>query len=188
MPAFTANRGYPYSVPGDPADVPQAIEDFARAVDLDMQNLMDATVRRPFCKIAATSPTPQIFPSDVVTEATFDFVEADSDSMTDLGTFPTRVTPTSAGFYFVWGSIVISDFLGTAGATDWYVFQNATALDRANFHVNPSHSSSVQITVGSMAFMNGTTDFFTLRFEPDRGQQDYSVTQRQMACFRATNT
>jgi hypothetical protein len=188
MPGTTPNRGYPYSLPADPFDVPAAIEALARAVDTDMQDLMDATVRRPFAKVSATSPTPQIFPADVVTAARFDFVDVDSDGMTNLAQQPTRITPTSAGLYFIWGSIVRSDFSGSAGATDWYIFQNETALDRTNFHNSPGHSSSTQITIGSMAFADGVDDYFSVRFEPDRGIDDYRILQRQMAVFRLTNT
>lgn len=56
MPAFTANRNYPYSVPADPTDVPGAIQALAEAVDLDIRSIRDTFPRRPAAQISSTAP------------------------------------------------------------------------------------------------------------------------------------
>lgn len=56
MPAFTVNRGYPYSVPGDPADVPQALQDLAEAVDTDLAALEALVGPRPMARVRGTTP------------------------------------------------------------------------------------------------------------------------------------
>lgn len=185
MPGTTPNRGYPYPVNGDsPFDMPQAMQDLAEAFDVDMQNLSDSILRRPACKVSNRLADPQTFHGDVIAECSFNFVELDSDSISDLVNFPTRLTPTSAGLWMAVGQIV----LGTqqSGARDLYVAANGVALDRQNFH-SGGLTGSTQITVGSMSFMDGVDDYFTLLFEADRALEDFFVSQKSFACFRLNN-
>lgn len=185
MPGTTPNRGYPYPVNADsPFDMPQAVENLARAFDLDMQDLDDSILRRPAAKVSNRLATPQTFHADVIAECTFNFTEFDSDSIADLTNFPTRLTPTSSGLWLCVGQIVMGT--AQAGARDLYVAANGIALDRQNFHSN-ANTGSFQITVGSMSFMDGVDDYFTLLFEADRGLEDFEVSQKSMACFRLNN-
>lgn len=56
MPAFTVNRGYPYSVPADPAEVPAAIQALAEAVDADLQALQQVVGPRPMARVRGVTP------------------------------------------------------------------------------------------------------------------------------------
>lgn len=185
MPGTTPNRGYPYPTLGDSfADWPVQIENLARAVDTDMENLDNSVLRRPAAKVSNRLAEPQTFHADVIAECTFNFTEFDSDNIADLANFPTRLTPTSAGLWLAVGQIVVGT--AQAGATDLYVAANGVALDRQNFH-GSGLTGSKQITVGSMSFMDGVDDYFTLLFEADRGLEDFFITQKSFACFRLNN-
>jgi hypothetical protein len=56
MPGLTVNRGYPYSVPTDPADVAGAIQDLAEAVDADLQTLQALVGPRPMARVRGVTP------------------------------------------------------------------------------------------------------------------------------------
>lgn len=185
MVGFTPNRAYPYSTSGDRADIPEAIQALAESIDLDMQDLSDSIIQRPFCKVR--SNTTQIFPADQVTEAEFDFVEMDTAAISNLGVEPTRLVPTSAGFWLVWGAIDTG--IAQSRARDFFLRVNGGDLTRYEFHQNdPSGTGGQMMTMAAMAFMDGVTDYFTMTFEPDGGMDDYRIRNKQMACFRLTNT
>jgi len=68
MPAFTALRGYPYSVPTDPTDVAGDIQALAEAVDTDLQALQAIVGPRPMARVRGVT--------SVTTEgATADFAD-----------------------------------------------------------------------------------------------------------------
>jgi hypothetical protein len=56
MPAFTPNRNYPYSIPADPANVPEAIQALAEAVDADLQTLQSLVGPRPMARARGITP------------------------------------------------------------------------------------------------------------------------------------
>lgn len=186
MVAFTPNRGYPYSTSGDPNDVPAALQALAEAVDLDLQNLDDSTVRRPIAVVSSKSATKQVFPADQITEATFDFVHIDTASISNLTNRPTRLTPTSAGLWMVWGAI--ENPPSQARTRDMFLRVNGGDLSRQDFHVNSPTGGSLMLTNAAMAFMDGVDDYFTMTFEPDGGLDDFRIGVKRMGCFRLTNT
>ena len=185
MVAFTPNRGYPYSQPTDPNDIPGAIQDLAEAIDLDMQALDNTIIRRPFAKVSSRSTTRQVFPADQATECTFDFVDADTAAISNLTNFPTRLTPTSPGLWLLWGAIETPD--SQSRTRDLFLRVNGADLTRQNFHVNDPTGGQMTMSITGMWVMNGTTDYFTMTFEPDRGLDDYKIHNKQMACFRLTD-
>jgi hypothetical protein len=183
MVANTPNRGYPYPTSGDPGRVPEAIQALAEAIDLDMQNLDDSILRRPIAMVSYRSTTAQVFPADVVTEATYDFVHIDTAGISNLAAFPTRLTPTSPGLWFCWASIEgPGSFMRTK---DQFVRVNGGDLNRQSFHVNPTPGTTMLSTCG-MALMNGTTDYFTQTFEPDLASDDFKIKVKRLGCFRLT--
>lgn len=187
MPAFTPNRGYPYSLPADPNDVAGALQDLAEAIDLDMQLLSDSIIQPPFAKVSSKSTTKQIFPADEVTECTFDFVDVDTASISSLSTQPTRLTPTSVGFWLVWGLIEVP--IAQSRTRDVFLRMNGTDITRYEFHINdPTGSGGQNMTLAAMAFMDGVDDYFTMTFEPDQGLEEYKIGNKQMACLRLTAT
>lgn len=185
MAGTTANRGYPYPTSGDRGDVPAAIQALAEAIDTDMQDLDDSIVRRPIAMVSSRTSTAQVFPADVVTEATFDFVHVDSAGISDLAAFPTRLTPTSAGLWCVWGAIE-----GPASPLrlkDQFLRVNGGDLTRQGFHINATPGTTM-LTCSAMAFMDGVDDYFTMTFEPDQASDDFRIRIKRMGCFRLTNT
>lgn len=99
MVAFTPNRNYPYSTAGDPADVPQALQDFAEAVDDDLET-RDAVIRtRPYAKLRGAGTV--TFPVNVQTPIPFEIEDFDTDSMADLTVSRTLLTVRTAGLYWV---------------------------------------------------------------------------------------
>jgi hypothetical protein len=186
MPGSTVNRGYPYSLPADPADVPQAIEDLARAIDTDMQALIDSVIPRPLAKVSAKSATKQVFPADQLTELTFDFLDYDNAGISNLSVSPTRLTPTSAGVWMVWVTIEVPSY--PTRSHDLLVRANGTDIGRATQHLNNPTGGPQMMTVASMSFMDGVDDYFTATFQPDQGTQDPKIGNKSMACFRLTNS
>lgn len=184
MPAFTVNRGYPYSVPGDPADIPQAIEDLARAIDLDVQALADSVIQRPLAKVSAKSTVKQVFPADQVTELTFDFLDYDNADIADLSTRPTRLTPTSPGVWMVWVTIEVPSY--PTRSHDLIVRVNGADVNRSTQHLNNPTGGSQMMTAAALSFMDGVDDYFTATFQPDQGTQDPKIGNKSMAAFRLT--
>lgn len=56
MPANTVNRGYPYSIPGDPADVAGALQALADAVDSDVTALQGLGRPRAVARVRGITP------------------------------------------------------------------------------------------------------------------------------------
>ena len=105
MPAFTPNRNYPYSIPGDPADVAGAIQALAEAVDADLQTLQAAIGPRPMARLRGTAnATVQASTSEVIfTWDTVDFNNGAIDAST-LGNNVIR--PTTQGLWFLMATVV----------------------------------------------------------------------------------
>lgn len=187
MVAFTPNRGYPYSEPTDPATIGAALQALAEAIDLDMQNLDELIARRPFAMVRSVSATKQIFPSEAITEATYDFVEADTAGISNLTNFPTRLTPTSAGFWVVWGAIEVP--LAQSRTKDLFLRSNGVDISRYEQHINdPTGSGGQMMTIAAMTFMDGIDDYFTMTFTPDQASENYNIGNKRLACFRLTDT
>lgn len=184
MAGTTPNRGYPYPTSGDVGDVPAAIQALAEAVDLDMQLLDDSIVRRPIAVVSSRTSTAQVFPADIATEAAFDFVHIDTDGITDLSAFPTRLTPTTPGLWLFWAAIETPGL--TMRTKDMFLRQNGGDLSRQGFHINGTPSSSM-LTNSAMSFMDGVSDYFSVSFEPDQAADDYKIRVKRMGCFRLTN-
>ncbi|MEU1494280.1 hypothetical protein ABZ456_29010 [Streptomyces sp. NPDC005776] len=61
MPTPTPNRGYPAPVSSDPANVPGALQDLAKAVDTDLATFPDLIRPRPFFRLSASAPQKMVF-------------------------------------------------------------------------------------------------------------------------------
>lgn len=187
MPSVTPNRSYPYPLPADPVNIPGDLQAFAEAVDLDVQNLSDGIITRPFARVRSVSDTSQVFPADTVTEAAFDFVDYDNASISNLTSKPTRLTPTSPGLWCIWGLLQVP--FAQSDTRDVFLRVNGSDQTRTDFHVNdPTGSDGQAMTASAVVFMNGTTDYITMTFEPTGGLDDYKIRNKQMGCFRLTES
>ena len=184
MSGTTPNRGYPYPTSGDTFDVPGDIQRLAEAIDLDMENLDNSLVQRPFALVSWQGAS-QTFPADQTTEAEFNFVHADNAGISNLSQQPTRLTPTSPGLWAVWGAVRTP--VAQSNIRDLFLRVNGGDLTRQNFHVNESTQSQGMMTACAMAFMDGVSDYFTMTFNPAGGLDDYRISIKRMACFRLTN-
>jgi len=194
MPAFTVNRNYPYSIPTDPADVAQALEDLARAVDADVENIADTIGARPLARVRGT--TPQSFGSTIETiPLTFALTDLNvGGAIAPLGGTPTTITPLLPGFWWAVGTLAYP----TAGASSLNNIglrlqkSGSNALgSRQNTHVQPPTSDGVRNFCVSMgSFMNGTTDTFALQGFINRasGTATYTVYDRALTIFRMTES
>lgn len=185
MVAFTANRNYPYSQPTDPADVPQAIEDLANAIDLDMAAVTATVLTRRTARVRGlASAGRQFFPPSVATECTFDFIDVDNAGIVDLGSHNTRLTPTSAGLWAVWGAIEVPNAF--AWGDELGLRKNGAEITRFTPHDDDYGGNSVMRTIAGMAPMNGTTDYFTFTFNPISAGDEYRISNKHFGCFRLT--
>lgn len=186
MVAFTPNRTYPYSQVTDPARVGDDIESLARAIDLDMTAVMTTVLPRRLARVRNLSTVKQFFPASVQTELTFDFVDVDNAGIVDLADQPTRLTPTSAGLWCVWGSIEVPN--AVANGDEFMVRRNGVELTRYTPHDDDYGGETVMRTIATVGTANGTTDYFTLTFNPIAAAAEYRISNKHFACFRLTNT
>ena len=163
MPANTP-RGYPYSLPADPADVPGAIQDLAEAIDPDMQARVDDIHRRPTFRLSAN--TPVVFSAFVgflqVKQLPFEVVDVNVE-----GAIPAisggvgRIVPQLPGFWWFQAAMTIPRAGATFMDTITISMQTATqVLTRNTTHLAPPVSDGANLlTVTAGTFFNGTTDY-----------------------------
>lgn len=192
MVAFTPNRGYPYSQPTDPADVPFAIQSLAEAIDVDMQNLDDIVVGRPFASVSWVAPvgTRQTFPPNTTTVCEFNFVDADNAGISNLSDAPTKLTPTSPGLWMAWGMLALPNAQGTLGTAlfDAFIRVNDADITRYGDLANDPGGTVFGKTLGTMHYMDGVDDYFTLTFNPLAMLEDMKLSFLRLACMRITDT
>lgn len=167
MPALTP-RGYPYSLPADPTDIPEAIQDLAEAIDLDVEARADSVGPREVFRLSSTTVVPfsstNIFTSNQVMP--FDVIDTNVGG--GIATFSgptTRITPRLPGFWWFQGSITFPR--SSAANRDLYgvtLRQNGSiTLARAASHIRPPASDgSNNITCTAGTYFNGTTDYIEL--------------------------
>jgi hypothetical protein len=176
--------------------VPQAIEDLARAIDLDVDAVADTITARPMFRLTGT--TPISFPLMVAPiedlPMFFDQVDANVGGALAPLSGPTRqIVPALPGFWWVQCTITIpragSTNLDAIGAS----LQTPTeTLVRHNTHIPPPASDgSNNLVVSSGVFMNGTTDYFELIASINRTALtlgSYTINRRYMLAFRMTES
>lgn len=167
MPATTP-RGYPYSIPTDPADVPTAIEDLAEAIDVDVQARADSIHARPAFRIMGTEPVtyfPQL-PFAQNYRQPFNLQEAIvGGAIAQSSGSVQQIIPQLPGFWWFHGTIIIpragsAGIMQTVGIT---LQTGAGVLARNSSHIMPPESDGTNaISVSTGAFFNGTTDYIEM--------------------------
>lgn len=109
MPANTANRGYTYSIPTDPANVPAALEEFATDVDNDVEVNLAPVAPRPRALGHVKSSSVQTLQKNITTFLNYQIEVLDTDNMVDLINFPTQIKATAAGFYMFQCRVTVPD-------------------------------------------------------------------------------
>lgn len=185
MVAFTP-RGYPYSQTTDNADIPGDIQALAEAIDLDMQARVESVIPRRMARVRNLATVKQFFPASTQTELTFDFVDVDNAGIVDLGANNTRLTPTSAGLWGFWGAIEVPNAF--ANGDELMIRKNGLELTRYTPHDDDPIGETVMRTIATVGTANGTTDYFTMTFNPIAATSEYRISNKHFACFRLTNT
>lgn len=165
MPATTP-RGYPYSLPTDPADVPGAIQALAEAIDPDAQAVADLIRPREGFHLSGLDPVrvSTVNPFTTSRAIPFNILNFDvGNTAPELGPI-TRVIPQHPGFYWVEASITIPREGATVFDLIAVSLQTATeTLVRSSTHVPPPASDGTNnVEVQTGAFFNGTTDYVEL--------------------------
>ncbi|MEU7010355.1 hypothetical protein [Streptomyces sp. NPDC046332] len=194
MPLPTPNRGYPYSVPGDPADVPAAIQALAEAVDADAATLQSLVGPRPMARLRGSTQVvnqANIIPSDLPLE-TVDFNIGGAVGPIVNG----RAEILLDGLWFMFATLVYPAFVPAANI-DYVSLQIYNPATNDEFAVNAVHSSpllaeiSRQMDVGgSVLVLSGNNpQQVSLRSEVGRtaGTAQYPLRERTLTLVRMTD-
>lgn len=189
MTAFTPNRQYPYAQSTDPMatrGITYTLQALATRLDTDIQNLTNLVRTRPMAKVSANIQ--QTFPPDVTTEITYDTIQVDTDGISNLSQYPTRLYPTLPGLWFAWAEIEVP--YATWRTRDLFLRKNAQDIGRSQNHQadTTGTNSPTKMWVAGMALMNGTTDYFVSTLQPDQPSPSVNqlTTRRSFGCFRCT--
>jgi len=115
--------------------------------------------------------------SGVFTKMPLQTEEFDTNSNFD-NTTNYRFTPTIAGYYQINGSI---SFAVAAGLCSACIFKNGAAYKRGN--IIPNSASGVCANVGTVLFLNGTTDFVELYAFQGSGSTVNALTSSDLIFF-----
>lgn len=194
MPA-NSPRGYPYSLPTDPAKAPEAIQALAEAVDEDVQAVADTVVPRPAFRVSSVVPL-SIGTSTPLTLSrflTFDTVDFSvGAAMPPMGPL-TDIIPQLPGFYWVEASITLPRERGTVLDLMNFRLQTATEtlVSSAVHYPAPASDGGQNLQVQTGAYFNGTTDYVravltTHTSTPTIGR--YSFRGRYLSMIRMTES
>lgn len=180
MPATTPNRGYPYPLAADPADVPQALEDLANAVEADLVTLAGGIIARRVVRVERPGGVVNFGTTGLVRD--IHWTSKTIDNNDGLVAFPgspmNQIVPKHAGFWFAVGQLsfntpsAISDQFAAFDYVDIELDRNGTRIGRSSddmVRTNSSAPQTVTLHVGNGRFMNGTTDYFNMAATIIRG-------------------
>lgn len=208
MPAFTANRGYPYSVPTDPADVPAALQALAEAIDDDVCALTASVTGRPSSRFRGTGTFASLTTSLGSTVGTrrlpFDTIDFNDVpcTMQSMEVGFRLIKPDVPGFYAVVGTVDVPVLTLAATIAQMRVEvrrcstaapgADGTVLGGSTFHfaVDAADRNVRRFSVGTGSFMNGTTDAFSVEFFADTTPDvpEYIINERTLTVLRMTTS
>lgn len=216
MPASTPNRFYPYPLPADPTDVPGDLQRLAEAIDDDVCGLQNGVTGRPVARFRGTGA----FTSESTARANVNapstpyedripFNVEDFNTANVIMTSPDvgnrLIFPDDPGFYFALVTVYVPVFT-VAGATISYMglqirrgdFTAPTSLIPAQRLAGTSHNVPVDafdrnvrvMSLGVGAFMNGTTDAFSVEFRADStpNTAGYVIGERTITILKMTES
>lgn len=165
MPGATP-RGYPYPLYADPQDTRQAIEDFAEAVDLDVEALADqvtGALNRP--SVAVSSVTPQAVAVATTASLTWSTSNYDNDAMAAL---PGGIVLNDSGIYLLTARITLDVTVTAAlnSAAAWF-------LSSVGFIGRPS-----QMSITGMGTHGKVLNLFALHYTTGAAPDTISVQVR----------
>lgn len=211
MPAFTVNRGYPYPLGSDPADVPGALQSLAEAIDDDVCAFQDTIANRPAARFVGTGPFASVSPTHPVNSPPTPYTDripfnvevfntANIVMMSEAVGYR-LIWPQDPGFYFAVVTVSIPQ-LTLAATTDYLGLQvrrgdgtNPTSLvpaPRLAGTSNPVGSGPQGriLSLGLGVFMNGTTDAFSVEFRAatNPAVSEYVIGDRSITILKMTES
>lgn len=200
MPAFTANRGYPYSIGTDPADVPQAIQDLAEAVEADLLAVAGSipSLVRPMARLRGTSSV-TLNSAQTSRDMGFDLIDFNLGGALSVAHSPENIIiiPQLPGFWFAKGSVTYQA-AGSSTLNEIGVQLRGGPLGNASLplgqqdtHVQPPLSDSVRNHhVAGGQLCDGSTTGFRLRAYINRasGSASYTFLDHSLTFFRMTES
>lgn len=169
MPATTANRGYPYSVPADNNDVAGALQALAESVDADLVQLTPSIVARRAARVSR-SATMTLKPTSPIQSVSWDTLEFNNRGA--LGAFPQsspwQITPQYPGFWVVtstiaWQTNAGGPVIASSTQFEYELDKNNTRIARVSREQNEATNDitgRLAFSVAAGNVMNGTTDYF----------------------------
>jgi hypothetical protein len=200
MPAFTANRGYPYSIGTDPADVPEAMQALAEAVEADLQTVAGSipSLVRPMARLRGTTPV-TLNSAETFKDLRFDSIDFNLGGALSPAHNPDNfvIAPQLPGFWFAKGFVTYqsagSSTLNEIGLILRGGNQGGATLPLSdqNTHVQPPLSDSVRNHhVAGGQLCDGSLIAFRLRAYLNRasGTASYTFLDRSITIFRMTQS
>lgn len=212
MPASTPNRLYPYPLPGDPTDIPGDMQRLAEAIDDDVCALGTGFTARPVARFRGTgtyaSPTPAFpvnSPPNIFTaRIPFDTTDFNTANITlsSTGVGDRLIFPEDPGFYFAFATVYVP-VNTVAGTTVTFMGLQIRRGDITNSTLGASvrlggSSSNVPVdaddrnvrvqVLGVGAYMNGTTDAFSIEWRVDTTPDtaSYIINERTLTILKMT--
>lgn len=187
MPAFTPNRGYPYPIGSDPANVPGAVQDFAEAVDADLKAINDTIAYRPMFRVTASAVQTMNL-TDLVTLQFTDLESNVNSALVPSPALPGTTVRPSAGF---WYFIATCSYHRDSGfLTQWAlsISVGATQVGISSAHVTPPALESARtLSAAAMYYCDGNTDViaqFSKVSSAPPNPQSYPLYSRSLTGFR----
>jgi|SoiMethySBSTD1v2_1073268.scaffolds.fasta_scaffold07938_15 hypothetical protein len=208
MPANTANRAYPYSLPTDPTDIPGALQSLATAIDADVCALTASVTGRPVSRFRGTGTFASLTPSLGATVGTLrvpfdttDFNEVPATMQSQEVGFR-MINPTVPGFYAVQAYVDVPVLTLAASIVQLRVeirkvstaapggSGTLVAGTTHHFPVTSTDRNVRRFNAGSGVFMNGTTDAFSVEFFADTTPDvsEYVINERELFIMRMTTS
>jgi len=202
MPANTPNRAYPYSVPGDAAEVAPAIQALAEAIDQDLVTIAPTIRARRVARVSRSTP---VSFGTIGTARNVEWDTLDVNVGGALTVFPTnpgatfQVTPAFPGYWIAVGEIsytpISSAFSPIVYATLDLNWSNVARFGR---HTDTEATDVVgggearMLNVAGGRLMNGTTDYFhmvaTILRNPAIPNAAYSMFGASMTLWQMTQS
>ncbi|MFJ9029827.1 hypothetical protein ACIRQP_15090 [Streptomyces sp. NPDC102274] len=194
MPA-TTSRGYPYPVPSDPADVPQALGDLAGAIDGDAQTVYNGISSRPSAKaVGQTTAKYNNVVSGSLRGLPFEYFDFNIGGAAVSDTQFYRVIPKLPGFWMAFGAASFPKPAGGASAIHTAIvllLNDSQVISRSGINGNTlAADGTAQLVTSGGAFCNGTTDYFNLVWTPTHTSTIPSITvnNRNLTLIRMTQS
>lgn len=191
MPAFTPNRNYPYSIPGDPAQIPAAIQALAEAVNNDVDAVEDLVGLRPMARVRGTTPITIVNPN-TVGPLPFELVDFNyNGAIAPIEGDGTVIRPLLPGFWFCIATLNFPQPVGAIDAIGIELSMNFI-IGEAATHRHPTIAQgTMKLDASGPGFaVDGINDqvFVNAFIGRSSGTSPQTIRDRSLTLFRMTQS